>query len=281
MKKSFSLLLLVLFSIALTGCKRKEVLSVRRSWDISVDGAGDDWPDTCIYYPEKPGQALCFANDEKYLYLLLKLSDPPTIMQVVSQGLTIWFEPEGKNRVGIKYPTGSRRRGPETQQGRTRAGYDRKDPSGRPQFERRNAPDAGLIEDTKRELELLNPHENSSRLIMSAVSKSYGIDIKYAYDGERLVYELKLPLNKTPGYDFSLEAGNAKFIDISLISYPPEGMGSKSYRDQQPNFGDNSEKMPPGGSPPGGRPNEGRPSPDDSFLKSDKLELRFRVNLSP
>jgi hypothetical protein len=72
---------------------------------VTIDGKFEDWPGNLEPFADKP-IGLQFQNDGDYLYLRLSASDQATRMQILRQGLTVWFDPGGgtKKHFGIRYP---------------------------------------------------------------------------------------------------------------------------------------------------------------------------------
>ncbi|PYR55629.1 MAG: hypothetical protein DMF85_19035, partial [Acidobacteria bacterium] len=62
-----------------------------RTADIVVDGKQDDWTSALTPLGDRP-VSVDAVNDGSFLYLRLAASDPGTRMQILRQGLTIWFD---------------------------------------------------------------------------------------------------------------------------------------------------------------------------------------------
>ena len=79
--------------------------------DITIDGKTSDWEGKLISI-EKKHISVGFNNDDHYLYACLVTEDRTVIRQILQWGLTLWFNPYGKeNKVfGIHYPVGKERR---------------------------------------------------------------------------------------------------------------------------------------------------------------------------
>jgi hypothetical protein len=104
MKKISLLILLVLLSTLLTGCKK----SADSHWlqeRIDIDGAGTDWQRIPLNNFQKPNVTLGLSNDENNLYVMLAFKDLSLIRMFSMNGITIWMDYDGKkNRnLGIKY----------------------------------------------------------------------------------------------------------------------------------------------------------------------------------
>jgi hypothetical protein len=280
MIKRFLAVILIALPVVSLSCKKIEVTSVKRDWDISIDGNDSEWPDTCIKYLERPGQSVCFANDGTHLFLLFRVSDPRVIMQIIGQGATIWFEPEGGSRLGIHYPMGLGQNKPDVLSvGERRPRDAQRGPSGKFAADREIAVDPELIERAKKEMEILVPDKSIKQLVMAAVSKSYGLDVKLAFAEESLVYELKIPLNRLPEGDFSLNAGSSDKIYVTILGEESTTKSGSSQTQGPPDFGEAPEGMPTSGR----MMSQGKVSGMGSVPgrdKTEKLEFKFLVKLS-
>lgn len=78
---------------------------------ITIDGKTSDWEGKLISI-EKKHISVGFSNDDHYLYACLVTEDRTVIRQILGWGLTLWFNPDGKeNKVfGIHYPVGQQER---------------------------------------------------------------------------------------------------------------------------------------------------------------------------
>jgi len=282
MKKIILSILLLGIAFSIFSCKRTECKSFKRNWEINIDGDDTDWPDSCIHYLENPGQAVCFADDKSHFYLLLRLSDPRTIMQVVSQGATIWFEPNGQNRLGIHYPIGLSKNIKKSESMSDQPYGEQPHDFRRRLYKNREAPvDTTLLKQAQNEMEVLVPEKALKQLIMSVISKSYGIEAKFAYKGERFIYELKMPLNKIPEYDFALDIGAKNEINIDIESEAPDMKSGPTGGAGSSDFGGMTEGGPLGGGVPDGIPSGGRGTPPAAVGKTEKIEMKFLVKLLP
>src|SRR5262249_56997146 len=88
-----------------------------RRGDVTIDGKFEDWPGTLEPCADKP-VSLQFQNDGEYLYMRFATSDPGTRMQILRQGMTVWFDPGGgtKKHFGIRYPVVDKAQYPDSGQ---------------------------------------------------------------------------------------------------------------------------------------------------------------------
>jgi hypothetical protein len=86
---------------------KAKLTSPWRDREIKVDGLATDWSE---FQPVAKDVRLSIglASDADHLYLALASSDAPTSMQIIQQGLIVWFDPKGgkKQQLGIRYPVG-------------------------------------------------------------------------------------------------------------------------------------------------------------------------------
>src|SRR5690242_3856456 len=115
---------LVLVSATLVASEKPKFESGRRLDALAIDGRFEDWPGNLEPFADKP-VSLQFLNDGEFLYMRLSASDPGTRMEIVRQGLTVWFDPAGgtKKHFGIRYPVVDRAEGGGGEHGRGRGGY--------------------------------------------------------------------------------------------------------------------------------------------------------------
>ena len=102
--------LLLLLSLGLAGCSTfNTFLTDSRLPDhqIIIDGKSDDWRGE-LYIAENERVSLGFLNDQENLYVCLLAENNFTRNQIMMQGLTVWFDPQGgkKKALGIKFPLG-------------------------------------------------------------------------------------------------------------------------------------------------------------------------------
>jgi hypothetical protein len=214
-RRIFSMLIVivvVLSTAALNArAKRMHVESRWRDVEVIVDGAASEWRDPLVRFNDQP---ISFAttNDSEFLYVVFVASEPQARMQILRQGLIVWFDGGGgeKKRLGIKYPIG---RGLEGGY-RGRHGQDdhptgdRTPPEDRP--ERQGEPE---IEPPNR-LEVLGPDKNDARSDTS--DRAPGIEVKTGQADGILTYELKVPLQANDAHPHAVGAKPGAVIGLGL-----------------------------------------------------------------
>jgi len=89
--------LLAIFVLGLAGCsyyKNYKLDSRPLAKAITIDGKSDDWHGN-LYYSEDGQFNMGFLNDQDNLYVCLVVTDRFKRAQIVSRGLTVWFDPKG------------------------------------------------------------------------------------------------------------------------------------------------------------------------------------------
>jgi hypothetical protein len=187
-----------------------------RDRDIAVDGNQNEWPGPLARVDDKVAISVAAVNDGQFLYLVLSASDPATRMQILRQGLILWFDPKGgdKKHFGLKFPVGV----PLEEIDRGRDGRQRRSqPSG--------TGEAAGPEVTDR-LEVYGPKKGDARSFVSTMAP--GIAVKIGLIEGFLVYELKIPIQAGPDLPYAIEAKPGALIGFGLETPKidkPEGEG--------------------------------------------------------
>jgi len=96
------LLNLLLILIIFVNCNNIELNSKWRDREISIDGMQFEWENALLNIKNEKIN-LGLLNDDEYLYICLVPLDQDIIRQAMTQGFTVWFEPNGnpKKKLGI------------------------------------------------------------------------------------------------------------------------------------------------------------------------------------
>jgi hypothetical protein len=261
---------LFLLTALLQGCG--STVDVASNWSNSavvIDGKADDWSSL---QPIKDSPVLLgMRNDQDYLYLCLESSDRQFRQQLLGLGMTIWFEPKGGDKIGIHYPLGRGRMGPG-------AGYGAPGgeiPAGGPpdggpaEVDGPGAEKGGNTPEIVKELEILGPGKND--VDRMPLIQAAGIEIQIGHSGGTIVYELKVPLQKSAKHPNGIAARPGSKVDVNFETgkfTPPEnksgsgmsGGGEGTGGGGYPGGGQGGGMGPPpggmgpvdGGEPPGG-----------------------------
>jgi hypothetical protein len=203
-----SVLSFILFASAflMVGCSTLQVESDWRDREITINGKSDDWLGA-LYFFEKENISAGFLNDKNYIYICLVAENPLIRNQLMWQGFTLWFDPDGgkDKTLGIKFPIGRQESRPLM---RGREGGR----EGLPDVERFQE----ALEKSLAELEILEPGKDEHRKM--PVEEAEGIDIKLEVSSGLLVYELKVPLlaDEQHPYAVGVEAGSSIGIGLEV-----------------------------------------------------------------
>ena len=256
---------LVAALFTLTGCGSSvELTSVQRT--IVVDGDNADWANIPTYV-EKKKLSVSICNDDQFAYVCLTSQDRATQMEIMRAGLTVWFDREGgtDKYFGINFPLGGTRNGPPSTMN-----DDEMNPP---------EPMQHTLESQMSELEILGPKKND-RYRLSIVSAS-GIQVKVGRSRkETMVYELRVPLQRSTEHPYAIEAMNGKHIGIGFETGELAVPHSRSDGDFG---GGRGGGMPPGGGHGGGERPSGRGRggmQSGAEGKSDPIDLWTVVTLS-
>jgi len=103
---------IIFLLLLLTACSKKPIYTSNRvEGPAVIDGIFKEWS-VPMNYDEKSKMEYGIGNDEKYLYVNLKITDKVLTNKIFMTGLTLWIDTVGKNKkmYGIKYPIGQGRK---------------------------------------------------------------------------------------------------------------------------------------------------------------------------
>jgi hypothetical protein len=238
----------------LTGCSTMKVASMWSDQKVTIDGKNTEWNDKS-YLIENGKLLMGVQNDSTFLYLMLSTNDRILSRKLMSEGLTVWFDPKGgkEKNFGIRYPLGYRSNGVNPSD---EPGSDM--PSG----------DSFRMSSLLRELEILGPgKENHQRM---AIMASGGIDVTVNFAPGSLVYELKVPFVDKPAYPFSIQSAQHALIGLGLET--PEVSSRADSRSGEVDAGGASGRR--GGSR-GGVPT----GPDPERMREAQEPLKLWMNI--
>ena len=107
MRRSAAVLMCLVLALAAAGCNELELASSWRDRDIEIDGDATDWRGLTTYV-EEGNIAVGVANDSEDIFVCLHSPTREVAGQIVIQGLTVWFDPEGGGgrELGFHCPRG-------------------------------------------------------------------------------------------------------------------------------------------------------------------------------
>ncbi|HUI29249.1 MAG TPA: hypothetical protein VLX91_03450 [Candidatus Acidoferrales bacterium] len=207
----------ILFAFAafiLGGCT--STLLVKSSWNNNqtvIDGKDNDWEDTMFYIPDAQLTA-GVRNDSSNMYIILKATNRPQVFQIMGLGLTVWLDPSGGTgeKFGIHFPLGRAARGESMQRSDNNSPDESQNQN--PSFEDLSA----------NELEILGVNENGP--VRLSIADAKGIELQINRSTGGLIYELKVPLHKSPDHPYALNA-NGQNVGIGFESGKFEGQGTE------------------------------------------------------
>lgn len=185
----------------LVGCSSLEIKSSWREREIVVDGKSEDWLGA-LYYLEEENISFGLLNDEDYFYICMIAEDRFVRAQVMWQGLSLWFDPDGgkEKTFGIRFPLGRKEKGEELLM------------SMREERDQEKLLEA--FEQSLADLEILGPGKDLWKRI--AVDEAKGIDIILKASTGVLVYELKVPLLHDEQYPYAVGAKAGDLIGLGI-----------------------------------------------------------------
>jgi hypothetical protein len=257
----------VLMTLA-NGCSSG--LKLASDWqqgEMNIDGSDSEWQ-RGLYYDKESDMVYGVRNDDKYVYIFLKTQNRSTQMQIMRQGLTVWFDREdGKNQTfGIKYPIIQQethaRFSPDTNEEILYTFLDQEFP----------------------EMEIIGPKkENVQRF---SLLEAPGIRVKLGRIRETLIYELCVPLNKTFEHPFAIEPISEHRIGIEFETgeFNPEQSKGGMRVGSGHNHGEGtSEDNPAEGGSAGGRRSHGNGHQggySGNTKKTERMELWLSIQLA-
>lgn|GEM_PF-5519614 len=144
---------------------------------VNIDGKPKEWRDS-FYLSSKNQFTYAFTNDDKYLYLCVKVGQEHEQKKILKFGLIIWLDTAGGHREeeGIKYPMSLKERG----------------------LEHLHSHDAASMLGNNTEMQLKGfpaLREDGDGFVKVDASFGMGIKPKLALDSlNQLIYEVKIPL---------------------------------------------------------------------------------------
>jgi len=236
-------MLLLALGLGFAGCRTVTTFSTESlapPAPIQIDGRPDDWHGHL--FAEGVRLEIGFLNDRENLYVCLLSKDSLTRAEILTQGLTVWFDPKGgTNRTfGVKFPVGL--------------------PPGEQKVSLRPSREGPKLEDLPdtpmNEIEILRGKEPPQRL---SLADAKGIEVQVRSATDEIVYELKIPLVSSEQHPFPAGAEPGKTLGVGFES-PPLEMTEMQGRPEgrRPRGTEGGEEGGEEGRGEGGRGEEGR-----------------------
>jgi uncharacterized membrane protein YgcG len=212
------------------GCGMEEMYSVWCDRQITIDGLdeGTEW-ENALHLVAKGEITVGLLNDKRMLYLRLSTRNQAIQRQVLTAGLTVWFdETGGKEQIyGVHFPLPIQNRRP---------GLERRPASGRDGVKRMEPPDSPdpFSEISRGDIEITRPGKNEHSMISADHSSPYSIRCRVGNTKGALVYELRVPLIRDENSFHGIAVNKPKIIGIGLVTgedeQPRQDMGDRGGR---------------------------------------------------
>ena len=198
---SVIILLLIVFT---TGCREYEMKSQWKDREIHIDGDSSDWSGL-LGYVEEEGLSVGVLNDGEFLYICLISANQARRMQVMNQGLTIWFDPQGKKDkvLGIRYPLGM-------SEGERAELRERRTP------QKQNTPETKRPQMRRPQnvVEILIPGQDLVHTV--PFRELAGIQVRMDRQTDSLTYELRIPLKSGESFPYAVNASPEQKIGLGI-----------------------------------------------------------------
>ncbi len=192
---------------ALIGCS--SAIEMTSSWNdksIVIDGSNNEWGPSMKPLADPP-IAIGVRNDEEFLYVCLSTRSPLYQAQIVNGGLTVWFDPGGKQEknFGIHFPN----------HGENAPHWNPREPI---------ATSFPFLEPSFREIAILGPED---RVELISILEAKGIKVKIGVFEQGLVYEMQAPLRASPEFPHAAGISDSWMV---AIGFQTEETGSSWLR---------------------------------------------------
>jgi hypothetical protein len=200
------------------GAKSISLDSAVRTSPITIDAKLDDWQDALVYV-KQANLAVGLLNDGTDLYLCVQSRDPEVNLQILEQGMTAWLTPHGasEKQFGIEFPL-ARDRVESYSRMATATGTQ--------------GGGGGQGRMTRLAIRGAGPDD---RRVM-AIADATGIAASAASIDDAFVYEMRIPLVKSPEHPYAVGAAPGDRIEI-LLETPEPAPYVKEHGDSVPRSG--------------------------------------------
>jgi hypothetical protein len=195
----FCVTLLILFMSPAVHARPK----IKCAWSkttIAVDGLNKEWIGS-LQIVDKDIPALGVSRDEDFLYLGVLFTEPGRQRQILSRGMTVWFDPEGgtEQTLGIRFPAGLE----ESNMFRDSRPGPGQVPDDQDQLDSKQLDQiAGEVLEKPEYFLVLGPEKDQQTQI--GFSGSENIEVRASRQDYTLFYELKIPLYRTSAQPFGI-----------------------------------------------------------------------------
>jgi len=212
--KRTPLVFLAVLTLFLSSCGTVELASLWKSQNVVIDGRVEDWKGALYFFEDKP-IFVGVRNDEEFLYVCLQAAELSALGSVADRGVIAWFGPDGGNAksLGIRFPAPMT---PEKTEGQPGAGRGDEGQRGG----RSGIPGRGGDEGPRPPLGdpgqvvILGSGKNPSVVLKKEDLKGLEVALE-AHEGY-FVYEIKIPLVRTPDFPYAVSGTPGKRIAVTL-----------------------------------------------------------------
>lgn len=188
-------------------------MEIPSSWTNTPVAVGDsslDWYGTLTQIKDTR-VSLGVVNDTNYAYLCLVAPRDQFRREIMAPGLTLWFDSENGQKLGIHYPMGF------ANQPHSEVGNGDTEPEQRGQ----------VLQQVLSELEIFGPGKNDRNLLSTAELR--GIKVKVGDVGNETVYQLRVPLHQSHDQPYAVGVNPGSTMKVEIESgkrqaHRPEGM---------------------------------------------------------
>jgi hypothetical protein len=175
---------------------------------ITIDGKAPEWAGREAFFDETNGLKIGFSNDGRYLYVYVSTWNQRMQRQILMNGLTVWFDATGgkSETFGVNYPM--KRSMPATRE-------MSRDTSAETPRDMRNML-GNLLSEARGELAIVGSGGEPVASLSATDSGSTDVEAMIDIANRTLIYELKLPLARTDGTPYAINAEPGKIIGIGF-----------------------------------------------------------------
>jgi uncharacterized membrane protein YgcG len=240
-------------------------MKINSKWNdnvITIDGQANDWYGNQLV-PNGKHYAFGIMNDESNIYASFRTADPMIVMQILSNGLTVYIDTEGKKNktFGIAYPLKQRRSAKGLMKLR-QTDYDAFDQKLSELLEFQNQYEIVRDDDKDRSKFPLNADN--------------GIEVKSSFEKGEFVYELRLSMNR-PDLDIKKEQKIGIGFEIGAMDRSGMRPGGQSGMNNSQGSRGGSGGGQGGGGGRGQGKSQGR---GPSMPSNDSIKLWMQVTLA-
>ena len=239
MREQGRILVLAALAAAWAATGQGKALEVKSMWSaapVNVDGTGQGWSATFVPLGDPP-ILVSVENDQQYLYVSVRTSDPKVKSEIAFGGLTVWAEaPKATTGgMGVRFPMHG-------------SGQGHGRPSGSSEGESSKSPPANWINEASTEFELLGPTREDSLVVERGPEQP--VQVAIGDDSGVLVYQVRFPLQPSEDHPVAVGVAAGAPVTVTLDTArpkgqpPPEGGGPEGWEGARPPDG--------GGRSPGG-----------------------------